>query len=57
MAVGGEARLEAIREDMEGQLGHWEGTSPKQASREFGEQALETILQHFQPIVQRLLVG
>lgn len=57
MAVGGEVRFEAIRDDLEGQVGHWSGTNPKEGSREFGQQALEAILQHFQGLIGRASVG
>ena len=51
MALAGEVKLEAIRDDVEGQWGHWHSNNPREASREFGQQALEAILKHFQSVV------
>ena len=54
MAIGGEVRFEAIKDESKGRKGYWKpDTDPRQADREFGEQALEAILRYFEGVVGR----
>jgi len=57
MALGGEVRLDRADERQVGQWGYWHdnNSSPMLASREFGEEKLNVMLEHFRAFIGKAL--